>query len=630
MPLIFPVIETEEAALAEDFGFVIVVDILPASMAQPEAVQRFTVRLLVDGSEIPVAGYTYREPTGSLGASLSVELARPLLSQISSSSVFTFERGIWNGEGWTWITLLSGGRLAGREYSVGFTPGQPVGAPSDSLSFNSLNPLADRWHLAPRQPVTLYDSLKISLDELPEAKNAIRGEEGSPILPVLESEPGLTLHQVFERAYVEGCGFASVVTNLPDFPVTRADFTLQGGFHAGIAPLVRMFNPVYFADESNRLWILDTSDHLPAGLTMPVLPISNYSNLSDSQAPGALTNALILTYVGEAGDYFDYRFDVETSEQGNFGERGYTETTVTRKVRQYRNASDPSVIVREVVEETATEVINYQLETIHRETQQDQYDSLSRKVGHFRQVESLVPSLPSGDLLLQTTLEEQCSISYRPNSRNARESLQDRVTTLTSGLIHLDNDNTYRDEPFKLPVTDAHRNGFVDASGDQALEWGAIKTTIEMLDVKPSGQLDVIVIVIDHIAGTTERSSSQPRTGQAGVETRAGAKRSVLLAITGTESDARVVPEFDAGDLPSDLALDLGRRHLARLNSPPRSLSLSCAFIDDSLRRGSLRQVEGRSGTLGLYIVTGRTERGSRQGDGFFVSMTVEAEEVQG
>lgn len=629
MPLIFPIIEDEAAAVA-DFGFTLLVDILPAFVAAPQSVQRFTVRLLVDDDEIPVAGYTYREPSGSLGASLSIELAQPLLSQIPSDASFTFERGVWNGAGWTWITLLSGGRLAGREYQIGFTPSQPVGAPSDSLTFNSLNPLADRWTLRPPVPVTLYDSLKINLDELPNAKDAILTEDGSPILPVLENEPGLTLHAVFDRAYVAGCGFASVVTNLPDFPVTRADFTLQGGYHAGVAPLVRMFNPVYFADEANRLWILDTSDHLPAGLTMPALPVSNYSSLSDSQSPSALTNALILTYANDAGDYFDYRFDVETSEQGNFGERGYTETTVTRKVRQYRKLLDPSVIVREVVEETKTEVVNYQLELIHRETQQDQYDSLQRKVGHFRAVESLVPSLPSGDLALQTTLEEQCSISYRPNPRNARESLQDRVTTTVRGLIHLDNDNTYRDEPFKLPIGDAHRNGFVDADADQATEWGAIKTTIEMLDTKPSGQLDVIVIVIDHITGTTERSSSSPRTGQAGVEARAGEKRSVLLAVTGTESDGRAVPEFDAGDLPSDLALDLGRRHLARLNNPPRSLALTPAFIDDSLRRGSLRQVEDRSGTLGLYIVTGRTERGSRQGDGFFISMSVEAEEVQG
>ena len=78
-----------------------------------------------------------------------------------------------------------------------------------------------------------------------------------------------------------------------------------------------------------------------------------------------------------------------------------------------------------------------------------------------------------------TVSKEICQISYGPHPFSPGQYVQTHAVTATEGLVHNDNDNKYRDEPFRLPLTDAHRNGFVDPDGDQFVEFKPIKTVIE-------------------------------------------------------------------------------------------------------------------------------------------------------
>lgn len=618
---------------AIDDGFTIYLTILgaAASGAAGARVSRYTARLLANDVPVPISSFSFSSPRDVLGSSLQVELARPLLSEINSAATFEFDLGIWHDGAWQWIPLLQGGLLSGREYQVSWKPGTPAGAPGDSLSFTTLNPLADRWARAPRRPITLYDPTRATIDVGTAQGDVLYDQNGGQITPLLVPISGLSLYAVLNEAYVTGCGFSKVLTNLPNYPVTRTDFSLEAGYHAGVAGLVGMFEPLYAPDDSNNLWIIDRSAPLPAGLAPRDITIDKYSSLSDSAPAPQRTNALILSYTDtESGEFFTTRFDNERVESGHFGAPGFTETTTQRTVREYRDTSDPGTIVREVVTEIKTEVVDEFGNTIHRETQVDSFDGLNRKTGHTREVLSLVPDLAaSGDLTLQTVQEEQNTVSYRPHPFRAGQTVQDHSVTFVSGLIHVDNDNQYRDKPFKLPFPDAHRNGFIDPSADQTSEFGPVKTTIESLQISSDSQMTVQVVAIDHLANTTQFSFAQPRTGSAAINARVGKRRRLLLTLPGTAANGRRIPTFDTGDLPPVLARQLGRRYLNKLNSPPRGLSLQFAGLDLSMRRGLPVRAKGRAGAdVGTYIIEAISISGSRQDGMLVIRQSAEGSEV--
>lgn len=620
-------------ATSEEFGFTIFLTITDTAVnaAAQGRIRRQTARLKINDVEVPISSFSLPRNRDALGAQLSVTLAQPLRSQIPDDAVYKFEAALWASGAWRWQTLLAGGKLAGSDYSISWQPGKPVGKPGDTVSFSTIDELADRWQLRPNAPTTIYDPAVVNLDTQVDVQYVIRLEDGTPLLPVFEPVAGLTLYRILERVYVTACGFESVQTNIPDFPVERADFSLEGGWHEGAAPLVAPFDPLYFPDDTGTLWIIERGAPLPAGFSANTLTADVYKEVGQSRAARATTNALLLIYQERGGDYFTTRFDQEPPiERGNFGDPGYTRTEVTRKVREYRNTSQPTMIVREAVEETKTEVINHLLETIHREIQIDQYDALGRKTGHTRTVEALLPTIEAGQTALLPVRSEQCTCSYRPHPQRPSESLQDSTVTYVSGLILSDNDSTYLDQPFKLPLVDAHRNGFIDLGADQERLNVPIKTKIETLRVRGDGVVEVYELVLDHLANTSEMSEAQPRVGAVSFNARGGSTKQVLLIVPGTEGTGRRIAVFNAGSLARDIALALGRRRLNRLNSPPHEIRFAPVGVDFSLRRGSVREVLDRDGvSLGVYMIESLTTSGALSGSNDFqLQMTAQGVEV--
>ncbi len=619
---------TELTATAEitegadfDFGFTFFVDILDTALAAAAALThtRYSARLKANGVEVPITAFTVRAPRDTLGLALSVTLAKPDPALVQSSASLTFELGVWDGSAFQWLTLITGGRLAGRDQSIGLADSRPT----DTVQITTLDVLGDRWTLAPRRPTTFHDPDKVAADTLaPDSQSAIRDEAGVAIQPLNVSVPNLKLSRALREAYVVGCGFASVVTNIPDYRIPRADFSLAGGWHEGARALVALYEPLYFPGDGNSLWITDPDNLNLAGLQPPLLPLSSVVTVRETLPPRQVVNSLVVSYqeteVVTAGEFASAeRLEQESSESGVYGTSGFTETSVTRRYRQYQNSAEPGVITRETLLSATTTVHDHNGELIHREVQQDQLDGLQRKTGHTRTVESRVPNLAVTDapLALLTVLEEKCSITYRPHPTEPHSFVQDNSTTLVSGLIHEDNDNQYRAAPFRLPITDAHRNGFIDAKANQATSYGAIKTTIEALRVRPDGEIDVSVVVIDHLANTTERSSATPRVGSVAVSTRRQRIRRVLLTVPGTTADGRRAVEFSAGDLPRARALALGRRKLSRLNNPRRDVAIKLPAVNLGLRRGSLVRTQTRGGAVsGTFIVAGYQIEGRNLG----------------
>lgn len=607
---------------AEEFGFTFYVDILDASLVSAGSLKRYDARLVADGeydddgayvgggTVVPISAFTLREPSDKLGVALSVTLALADTSLVTSAADVQFDIGVWNGSGWTWVPFLQGGKLAGRDHSIGFAQDRPT----DTVQLQLIDLLGDAWARAPRQPVTLYDPQKVEIPAEPSADQFIYTEDGDAITPLNISAPSLTLRDVLEYAYVEGCGFSSVVTNIPDFPVSRADFTIEGGYDAGARALLAPFDPLFFTVDGNVLWIYDLDAAAPAGLSIQELPLSAVVQVQDTAPARELFNSMVVSYQAPDGEYFTERIEQESSESGAFGSPGYTRTEVSRKVREYRNLSEPTKVVRSLTVEITTSVYDGQLELIHREVQKDIYDALQRKTGHTRTVESLVPDTASDGLLLLQVMDDKNQIVYKPHPTRPNVSLQDSSTTVTSGLVLVDNDNTYRDKPFKLPYLDAHRNGFIDGDADQETEYAAIRTVREQLRLKDAGQMDVQVISTDHINNTTERSTVAVRVGEIGINSRRTRVRRSLLTVAGTDSLGRRAAPFDAGELPGDLALELARKRLANLNDPPKLAGVQLPDLGLTLRKGVQFKPHARSGFLGTYVCWGRTIRGVRLG----------------
>lgn len=610
----------------ESFGFTIYLDILDSAIGNAGNIQRLSARLLADGAEIPIQSYSLSGPEGALGVQLSVTLARVSdRALLGSASSIDLEVGIWNGTDYIWIKRLESGRLAGSTLDLGFNDSRPT----DTFQFSTIDLLADRWTLRPDQPVTLYDPQKMDAPQSPSSNQTVRNNlTGLQIVTFSEAVTGLTAHEVFRRAYVAGCGFDDVVTNIPDFPVAQAEFTLSGGYHNGAKALLELFEPVYFVD-GNSLWIADASAPLPAGMSARPLPLSAVTAVSDATQARAIVSGLIVEYRATGGDFFTERTDIDPPvDSGTFGVPGYTRQETTRRIREGRNLSAPGLIVSEEQVEVITTTYNHLLEITSRETQSDRFDSLNRKSGHAITIEGLLPTIEAGAFELQTFSEEKYSIFYRQTGISQLDEISQTVKAL-SGLVLVDEDKPYLGNPYELPYLEAHHSGYIDPDGNQHTEFKSIKTEIETY-VRQGASVEVRRQVSNHLNGpsTPEPSSSATRAGSIAVSRRSQGIVKQLLSVEGAPT-GRIVPTYNAGDLPPDLALLLGGRKLVRLNSGPRDLSVNVYGLAPDLRRGTQVEAYDRAGVLGNYIITAFQEQGRRQGNGFEIVQSFSGKELK-
>lgn len=594
--------------------------------AQNARLRRYTARLLVDGSPVAIRRATLEARADTLGTELRVTLLVPDAALISETASLTFQIGLWDhtSDSFIWMALLSGGRLSALNNALRNDSGRPA----DEVTLSIVDVVADRWNRAPRQPVHLHDpdtSPAPAQSDL--SANRIEVYGGGFIEQLDVAIAGMTLYQVLNYAYVTGCGFSSVVCSIPNFPVSEADFTLDGGYDAGVRSLLSLFQPVLFERE-NVLYIVDPDAPLPAGMTPRDFTHAQTTELADSLPQHEPVNALLVKVRSAGGgEYFTERLDTETKTAGVFGSDGWSETDVERRVREYRNFSAPLVVVREEVVSERTRVHDGGLNLIEETLETISFDAFNRRTGSVKSTRCLLPlTVPEGELatirdssgavlsvvnaghpeLIPDVLKQVQTVTYTTDPRDPSRDLQDRVVTVQSGQIVVDEDNQYLGKAYKIPALDAHRSGYVDPAGNQHYEFGDIRTTIEQLRVRGE-QVDVETRVIDHISDVPIRNATTTRPATASTSRKQQSSgRTVLLTISGTESVGRRAKTLDAGELPFDIAIGLGQRKLARLNNPPRDVSLTPAYIDLAIRRGSVLQLKKRGGAaLGNYIVLG-------------------------
>jgi hypothetical protein len=611
--------------------FTVSVDILDSAIYGQGNIRRYSARVLADGVGVPIKSASLESAPDTLGTEVRFVLAVPDAGLVTIAQSIDFQIGLWTGMAFSWVTLVSGGRLSSRQNTLR----NQQGMPDDEVSLSIVDVVADRWNRAPRAPVHLYDPQRSPAPDPGEIQaNRIEVLGGGFISQVNTPVSGMRLRDVLARAYVDGCGFSSVVTNIPNFPVEQADFSLDGGYDAGVRPLIGIFSPVLFERE-NVLYVIDPDAPLPAGMTPRDLTHAQTRELADSLPQREPVNALLVRMrQADGGEYTTERVETEDTTQGVFGQPSYTETDTERRIKEWRNFSQPTVILREEVESETTRVLDYQFNLIEETVETVQFDTFNRKTGSSKRTSMLIPD-PAADGAMTFTADvtrQEQQITYRTDPQDPSKDLQDRVTTVTSGLVLVDDDNQYLDASYRIPVLDAHRSGYIDPNGSQHLEQQDIRTTIEQLRVRGE-QVDVEVRVIDHVSNVPTRNTTTTRPATADVSRKEQSRqRTILLTTPGTDTVSKRAQTLDAGDLPYDVALALGKRKLLRLNNPPREVTASPAYVDVTIRRGTVVQLKKRGGSaLGNYIVRGVTVEFAAygQGEGIRAAMSLQAREIQ-
>jgi hypothetical protein len=592
---------------ADEASFVLAADILDTSLTTQGSIRRYAARLLVNGVEVKIRRATLEAREDTLGTELSVALLVPDASLVPLAASIDFAIGLWNGTSFTWVTLIAGGRLSSRGNTLKNDASRPV----DEVQLSVVDVVADRWNRAPRRPIHMYDpQLSPAPSESSLTSNRIELLGGGYITQLAIAVPGLRLSNVLAEAYVTGCGFSGIVTNIPNFSVPEADFSLDGGWDGGVRPLLAPFAPVVF-ERDNKLYIVDPDAPLPAGLSPRDFTHAQTKEISDNVPQREPVNSLLLKIKSAAGgEYFTERLDTETTSAGTFGTDGYTETDTSRRIKEYRDFADPLVIVREELETETTRVLDFQFNLIESTVETKSFDAFNRLTGSVKRTSMRIPD-PENDgtmtFMADVTRQDQ-SITYITDPRNPELDLQDRVTTVLSGLVLVDDDNQYLGKAYRIPVLDAHRSGYIDPTGNQHLEQMDIRTTVEQLRVRGE-QVDVQTRVIDHVSDIPTRNvtTTRPATASSSRKVQIGS-RTILLTTPGTDTTSRRAQVLDAGELPYAIALALGKRKLARLNSPPREVSALPGYVDLTVRRGSVLSLKKRGGSaLGTYIVRGWT-----------------------
>lgn len=591
---------------ADEPFFVLAADILSGAIAGQSNVRRYMPRLLADGAEVKIRKASVEASADTLGTEVRVTLLVPDAGLVSQAALLTFQVGLWSGGTFHFVDLVTNGRLSSR----GNTLKNEQGRPSDEVTLSIVDVIGDRWNRAPRQPIHLYDPTTAATPtESDLDANRIEVLGVGYIVPVNVALPGMRLFDVLTQAYVDGCGFDAVICNIPDFPVSEVDFTLDGGFDAGVRPLLSLFTPVVF-ERDNTLYIVDPDAPLPAGMTPRDFTHAQTRELSDSLPQHEPVNALLIRTRGsDAGEYFTERLDTESTASGVFGTTGFTTTDIERRIREYRNFAAPTVVVREELVSEKTTVEDFELNVIEQTTETVSFDAFNRKTGSVKRANMRLPNLnaPGAPLtLLSDVTRQDQAITYRQDPQDPRRDLQDRVVTRESGLVVVDAGNPYLGNPYRIPILDAHRSGYINTDGGQSLSTEDIRTTTEQLRVRGL-QVDVEVRVVNHISDTTTRNTTTTRPATASTSRRDQARgRTILLTVVGTDTQGRRAQVLDTGDLPYEVAVALGQRKLARLNSPPREVSMAPAYVDVTLRRGTVVQLKKRTGSaLGNYIVRG-------------------------
>lgn len=635
-----------------------------------------TERLKINNQIVPIAGYSLRTPSGGIGQSLTIALVDPFLSIIPQDALISFEIGAGrknNGGGvdYSFIPIISDGKLNGLNYSAGWLASPRRGQPNDVLEFTAMSPVADKLTKTPARPVTMYNPAKVRASDLTAAPDSLirvlSGSDYEELDIVKERVPNLTFYQVLDRAYTNrsplpgiegGCGFSRVITNIENFPVDRVDFTLESGFHQPAADLYKDYEVDVFEFE-NVLYIIAAEFGLPPGFTPQNFPGECVIELSRQTETSALINAVILSYfrdstqTGRAGEIPSIKIINDEPQESGEGET-YVREETKRQVTTYKDintgeirrtvenwvetqtfAYRPSRIVNNTPQGTTVTFGGGEVVLILEERTSNTYSGYV-KSGYSRYVNALYlnPDQAGAPYKFGRVEEEEAVLGWRADLGHPGDYEQVYSKITRSGLCLVETqeiNETYPPTGLNVsyqhkvytPILDAVETGIVIGNGQQTAEWRPIVTVIETLRDTGQNQSNVETRGTNHLTGMPIRPEIQSRPGAKttfvppfSVKYGGGVKAGTIRELI--KDDASVA----AYGLRKPFVLDVGKklsplqgRRIARQKlktfiTPPRKFEILLAGINFFYRRGLVLRPPLRSGYDNPVIVTGLTITG--------------------
>lgn len=578
--------------------------------------QRLRTRFKINGVEVPIKSFEFSKPKGATGSSLNVVLAKADLALLPNNAAFSFEIGKFISGVWQYFSLLSNGVLDSRSYNVAFL--------NDTLSFSTVSPLADKLELCPRKNIICYDSAQVSLD-LDESE-PLFDSLGNEIESELRAVSGLSLYQLMDIAFVEGCGFASFQTNIPDFVVSRADFSFTSSYLDAVKGILGVFEPVLFA-VGEVLWLLDKTQAIPSGFEPNELTASKMLTYGAAQGSQPLIDGFLVTYTDSesSANFSTNRLVQKTLATGSFGSPDFTETEITQTFRDWKHTDNPFLVVKS---DLATEIeetyVNSAL--VGRTTENHFFDGQGKRTETRKTIESLVPDLISGMPSFLIVREEITEFFYKNDRFSPNRFVLDKTVLRVSGKIAKDSANQYFTEDFRQDFLEAHKAGNLAAG--MSVETGAIKTVIEQFEQLGNGQTSSRTTTIDHLRHSVTNSFSDVKAGELGVNSISKPRQVVVWREgynTSSTKGARI-QSFAVGEVPLRFALPLAERRLKRQLLRPQEASITVNGFEENLERGIYFAVKGRNNSaLGNFMTEGLTVR---QSESQPIETVIEASEI--
>lgn len=566
--------------------------------------QCYAARLLGDGVEIKISSAVVEKPKNEIGLRVTANVSQKQLAVLALDKQYTFQIGVSASPvvPLTWHTILENAALDSRTFSRAFSNK----APNDSLSIGLFSPVTNKLNRGPKKNIILYDPNKTEMSL--EGIEPVCDNHGDLIETELVPRSGLNLKAILARLRVES-GFAGIETNIPNYEISRAEFSVNQSFNSSVAPFIGVFQPLIFAT-GNVLWILDKTAAIPAEFEPRAIVASNLENLSVSIPSGGVPDGFELSYIESDGaaNFYTTRVVQNTEESGSFGAPDFTRVETTRTFRDWKNTNDPATVLRTELKTEVNATYDNSLNLIGRETEIFVFDAQGKQKNSTRTVESMVPNLADGGApALLTVREETQTISYKADPRAPRRFVQNRTVTQVRGLIAVDSENKYFDEDFRQDLTEANKAGNLTAS--MTSEFGPIKTVTESFTPLGNGQYQIRISTVDHLRNATTNSSSEPKSGDATLSGVGGRSSKKIIWREGLTRDSRPgVPlePFSGGEVPLVILEPLVQRILKRRATGKHEGNITVIGFDPSMDRGVFFSLYDRDESFfGRYIAAG-------------------------
>jgi hypothetical protein len=636
------------AGTPEVFQVGFVIDMIPS---RPTGnYQRYTERLIVDGRTIPVASWSYEESPDGIDERLQVQLANVEDRQyIVDGDPFTFEVGEWDGSQFVYTKLVDTDKLENTQYNIAANNG-----PADTFTFTGASETEDLLNKAPGQNIALH--IDYGTSAIVVGPPSISTLSGAIISGLAIPYSRLTFYDALEYAFVTGCGFASVSTNIPNFPLGNVYFQVGQPYASAVSGIYGMFNPTLSAVRRNdgiHLFIQDGTNVVSSAMPDPrevkieratTLGINN--DLSQAGKIGALR--LLLGSIRFDFSRVVYRSEVSNENVGQQGEYGQTFARVERTevYRDFYVDSNADAPLRsELAEKTESRYFTGVIPLFVNETpgQEDDgyrvdylmagssekfsYTEEGQLAYRYKKESSRIPiesqpvdpltGQPEGGPVinydyLQISAEEEF-LTYYNHPREFNAYYLGAREIIKSGLVYYDFENTQLDYAWARPVQATYTAGNVEEG--MTVEWVQLESYVENYTPIGTTQVRVVTTSIDFVSGSTTFDTSTDKIGTIARNSAVSEQNEYYLVKNNASTIDGLVVDFNMGELPLTVAGPLAQRILNNQDIITETVEFALIGIDTTLQKGMAIKPIGRNDEdLDNYVVTGRVMSGNAQG----------------